>query len=381
MIQRRAWLSGTVALLVLVVLAIPLFSMRLAFTDASNDPTSLTTRQAFDLLSEGFGPGFNGPLVVAAPLSSPARSAPWTGVDSALRATPGSPRAPVEVNADRNGGCHRRLSDHRSRGRARPLSSSPDSGRPVIPGATAGTGLKVLVGGETAAGVDAATYLVGRLPWVIGGRDRACVPAADGGVPFGGHPGQGGNHEPPVGRRRLRRDRGRLPVGLGRVHRRHRAHRPDRSVDTSHDVHHPLRALDGLRGVPPRRIREEWRQTGDNSVAVADGLTKTARVITAAAAIMICVFGSFVIGDPLRVLKVFGLGLAVSILIDATLVRLVLVPSVMELLGPANWYMPGWLDRIVPTLGAEVDADPPEHPVDHPIGALRGDGSPLVSHR
>ncbi len=88
------------------------------------------------------------------------------------------------------------------------------------------------------------------------------------------------------------------------------------------------------------RIREEWRRTGDNSESVADGLAKTARVITAAAAIMICVFGSFVIGDPLRVLKVFGLGLAASILIDASLVRLVLVPSVMELLGKSNWYMP-----------------------------------------
>ncbi len=92
---------------------------------------------------------------------------------------------------------------------------------------------------------------------------------------------------------------------------------------------------------------------------MADGLANTGRVITAAAAIMICVFGSFVIGDPLRVLKVFGFGLAVSILIDASLVRLVLVPSVMELLGRANWYIPGWLDRVVPHLGVEVDADPP----------------------
>ncbi len=108
------------------------------------------------------------------------------------------------------------------------------------------------------------------------------------------------------------------------------------------------------------RIREEWRRTGDNSVSVADGLAKTARVITAAAAIMFCVFGSFVIGDPLRVLKVFGLGLAASILIDASLVRLVLVPSVMELLGTSNWYMPKWLERIVPHLGVEVDAGEPK---------------------
>ncbi len=106
------------------------------------------------------------------------------------------------------------------------------------------------------------------------------------------------------------------------------------------------------------RIREEWRLTGVNSTAVADGLAKTARVITAAAAIMICVFGSFVFGDPLHVLKVFGLGLAVAILIDATLVRMVLVPSVMELLGPANWWMPAWLDRVVPRLGVEVDVAP-----------------------
>jgi RND superfamily putative drug exporter len=105
------------------------------------------------------------------------------------------------------------------------------------------------------------------------------------------------------------------------------------------------------------RIREEWRRTGDNATAVADGLAKTARVITAAAAIMICVFGSFVIGDPLRVLKVFGLGLAASIFIDATLVRMILVPSVMELLGRANWYMPSWLDRMVPTLGVEVETE------------------------
>ena len=108
------------------------------------------------------------------------------------------------------------------------------------------------------------------------------------------------------------------------------------------------------------RIREEWRLTGDNSTAVADGLAKTARVITAAAAIMICVFGSFVFGDPLHVLKVFGLGLAAAILIDATLVRMVLVPSVMELLGHANWWMPTWLDRIVPTSGSRSTSSPPD---------------------
>ena len=104
------------------------------------------------------------------------------------------------------------------------------------------------------------------------------------------------------------------------------------------------------------RVQEEWRRSGDNSAAVADGIASTGRVITAAAAIMVCVFGSFVIGDPLRILDVFGLGLAVAILVDATLVRMVLVPSVMQLLGNANWWFPHWLDRAVPHL--DVDGIP-----------------------
>jgi hypothetical protein len=97
------------------------------------------------------------------------------------------------------------------------------------------------------------------------------------------------------------------------------------------------------------RMREEWVRSGDNSQAVTSGLTTTARVITAAAAIVVCVFGSFVIGDPLRILGVFGLGLAVAVLVDATVVRMVLVPAVMQLLGPANWWLPGWIGRATPT--------------------------------
>ncbi len=88
---------------------------------------------------------------------------------------------------------------------------------------------------------------------------------------------------------------------------------------------------------------------------------------------MICVFGSFVIGDPLHVLKVFGLGLAAAIFIDATLVRMVLVPAVMELLGRANWWMPAWLDRIVPHLGVEVDVAPPATGGSGPAGAHERD--------
>ena len=100
------------------------------------------------------------------------------------------------------------------------------------------------------------------------------------------------------------------------------------------------------------RIKEEYDQTGDNATSVANGLAKTARLITAAAAIMICVFGSFVLSD-LRVLKLLGFGLAFAVFIDATVVRLVLVPATMELLGDRNWWLPRWLDRLLPKIDVE----------------------------
>jgi RND superfamily putative drug exporter len=225
----------------------------------------------------------------------------------------------------------------------------------TIPVATEGTGVHAYVGGETAGSVDASAYLSSRLVWVIAVvlllaflllmavfRSLAIpvkavvvnmlsVGAAYGVIVAVFQWGWLGGL-----------------IGIG--------------ATGPIDPWIPLMMFTILFGLSMdyevfllSRMREEWRRTGDNSTAVADGLAKTARVITAAAAIMICVFGSFVIGDPLHVLKVFGLGLAAAIFIDATLVRMVLVPSIMELLGRANWWMPAWLDRIVPNLGAEID--------------------------
>jgi len=105
------------------------------------------------------------------------------------------------------------------------------------------------------------------------------------------------------------------------------------------------------------RMKEEFDRTGDNAAAVADGLASTARVITAAALIMVAVFGSFVAGDD-RTVKLFGLGLAVAVLIDATLVRMVLVPATMELLGAKNWWIPRWIDRVLPRIQVEGHARP-----------------------
>jgi len=334
--------------------------MRLAFTDAGNDPPSLTTRQAFDLLAQGFGPGFNGPLVVAVELPAGGGTSALDALARAVAGTPGvTAVAPPLVNASRSTAVviAYPTSPPQAAATAQLVTHLRNG---VIPSATAGSGLRVLVGGETAGGIDASAYLSSRLYWVIGAvivlafllllavfrsivipvkaaaMNLVSVGAAYGATVAVFQWGWAGSV---------------LRIGsTGPI-----------------DPWIPLMMFTVLFGLSMdyevfllSRIREEWRRGADNSTAVADGLARTARVISAAAAIMICVFGSFVIGDPLRVLKVFGFGLAASILIDATLVRLVLVPAVMELLGGANWYIPRWLDRVVPTLGAEVTVEEPE---------------------
>jgi RND superfamily putative drug exporter len=332
--------------------------MRLAFTDAGNDPTSFTTRQAYDLLAQGFGPGFNGPLVLVAqvPAGAGGRDAVQR-LDTAVSQSSGVAFAtPAEFNAA--GDTAVIVAYPTTSPQAADTATLVHSLRNhVVPAAVTGSGVRVLVGGETAAGVDAANYLSHRLFLVIGGViilaflllmavfrsvvvpvKAAIVNLLSVGAAYGVMVavfqwGWAGGL-----------------IGIGRT--------------GPIDPWIPLMMFTILFGLSMdyevfllSRIREQYLRSGDNSRAVADGLARTARVITAAAAIMICVFGSFVIGDPLRVLKVFGLGLAVAVFLDATLVRMVLVPSAMEVLGKANWYMPRWLDRIVPHLGAEVDVE------------------------
>jgi putative drug exporter of the RND superfamily len=353
-VQRHPILAGSAALVCLLALIIPFFSMRLAFTDAGNNPTSSTTRQAYDALATGFGPGFNGPLIVAASVPPGQRSVVDT-LQAKVAATAGVVFVtPAQFSASGTDAVIIAFP-----------SSSPQSSQTealvnslrdqAIPAATNGTGVAAYVGGETAGSVDASAYLSARLEWVIAVVlllaflllmavfrsvaipikavvvNMLSVGAAYGVIVAVFQWGWLGSL-----------------IGIG--------------ATGPIDPWIPLMMFTILFGLSMdyevfllSRIREEWRRTGDNSTAVADGLAKTARVITAAAAIMICVFGSFVIGDPLHVLKVFGLGLAAAIFIDATLVRMVLVPSIMELLGKANWWMPTWLDRIVPNLVAEID--------------------------
>jgi RND superfamily putative drug exporter len=352
LIQRRAWITGTVAALVLVALALPLFSMRLAFTDAGNDPPSLTTRQAYDLLAQGFGPGFNGPLEVAVSMPGPAAVPTVDHLRSAMADTPGVAYVvPPRFNAAKSGAV---LVAYPT---TSPQAASTQSlvrvlRTEVIPNAVSGTRVDAQVGGETAVSIDAATFLGGRLLLVIGAvlvlsflflmavfrsvvlplkavvMNLLSVGAAYGLIVAVFQWGWLGS-----------------VVGIGHT--------------GPIDPWIPVTLFTILFGLSMdyevfllSRIREGWLQSGDNSLAVADGLAVTGRIITAAAAIMFCVFASFVIKDPLHILKVFGLGLAVAVAVDVTLVRMVLVPSLMELLGPRNWWMPRWLQRVVPAIGA-----------------------------
>jgi putative drug exporter of the RND superfamily len=358
-VQRRAWLTGTVAVVILVALALPMFSMRLAFTDASNDPTSLTTRQAYDLLAQGFGPGFNGPLVVAADMQGP----PDVGTVNRLDGTLAGHHdgiafvTPAEFNASDTGAViivYPTTSPQSSQTEQLVQTLRND----VIPPVVAGTAVNAQVGGETAASIDAANFLGHRLFLVIGAvlvlsflllmmvfrslvlplkaviMNLLSVGAAYGVMVAVFQWGWAG---------RL--------IGIGET--------------GPIDPWIPVALFVVLFGLSMdyevfllSRIREEWLRTHENSTAVADGLAITGRIITAAAAIMFCVFASFVIKDPLHILKVFGLGLATAVLVDATLVRMVLVPSIMELLGPVNWWMPRWMDRSLPKIGVEVTPTP-----------------------
>jgi putative drug exporter of the RND superfamily len=355
-VQRHPWACGVAAVVVLVVLAIPLLSMRQAFSDDGNEPASLTTRQAYDLLSAGFGPGFNGPLIIAAELRGPDESAAVNALDARIRAVPGVASVAPAV-FDPAGDAAVIVVDPTTSPEAAQTANLVAAlrGR-VIPAATAGSGVTALVGGETAGGVDASAYLAGRLPWVVAvviglGFVLLTVAFRSILVPLKA----AGMNVLSIG----------AAYGVivavyqwGWLSAVFGVSRPGPI-----DPWIPLMIFAIVFGLSMdyevflvSRIQEHWLESHDNSDAVAAGVAATARVITAAAAIMVCVFASFVINDPLRILNVFGLGLAVAVFVDATLVRMVLVPSVMQLLGDANWWLPRFLRRSLPDIGVDAPA-------------------------
>ncbi len=364
-IQRHPLPYALVSVVVLLSLASPLLSMELGFTDAGNSPTSTHIRRAYDLVSKGFGPGSNGTFYIVADVSKGGGDS-LPAIRERLEATENvvKPVGPVILNP----------SGDTALITLNPLTSPQDKAttalvhrlrKEVIPAATQGTGARVYVSGGVAGNVDAGDRISARMPLLFGGvigvsflllmivfrsvlvalkaaiMNLLSIGAAYGVVvaifQWGWFSDALGIQKGPIETF--------LPMMMFAI-----------LFGLSMDYEVFLIS----------RVREEYLRTRNNATAVSHGLAATARVITAAAAIMVAVFLTFVLGNE-RVIKEFGIGLATAIFVDATVVRMFLVPATMELLGDRNWWMPSWLDRILPNVNVEG-------PSDHlpPVGASAG---------
>ena len=339
-VQRRPWTAAILATVVLLALAIPALDMRLGFPDAGNDPPNTMTRQAYDLNAEGFGAGTNGPLVIAAELPDAGAQATIGSFAERLRAERGVAFvADPQINREGDAA----IVTVAPRGSPQDAETEALVNRlreDVIPEALRGSGVTAQIGGVTAALEDQSEYVTDRMPVFIAGvvglsfllllvafhsplislkaavMNLLSVGAAYGVMTLVAKGGAVGEL-----------------VGI------------DREVPIAPFM--PVMMFAILFGLSMdyevfliSRIREEYLKDGNTRRAVADGLAKTARVITAAAAIMVVVFLAF-LAAPDVFLKLFGVGLASAIFLDATIVRMVLVPAVMQLLGRLNWWIPG----------------------------------------
>jgi RND superfamily putative drug exporter len=373
-VQHHPWRAALLSTALLLLLTAPLAGLRLGFTDQGNDPPASSTRKAYDLLAEGFGRGFNGPLALVSALPDGTKGV--ARVSGALQDVPGVAFASPAVFDDED------------QPAAVLWHVIPDGGPQdeetsklvhrlrddVLPRATAGTGLDVAVTGGVAADIDFSDYVAKRLVWFfaavlaisfllllavfrsvlvpikavlmnllsIGAAYGVAVAVFQWGWFGSVFHVDGGPIEPFV------------PMMLFAI-----------VFGLSMDYEVFLLS----------RIREEWERTGDAKTSVADGLAATARVITAAAAIMVFVFGSF-LGESNRVVKVIGTALGVAVFLDATIVRMILVPATMELLGDRNWWFPRWLDRLLPRFDVEGPSGV-QRDLDRAAGPIGGDAERL----
>jgi RND superfamily putative drug exporter len=362
-IQHRPWPAFLAALAVLGVLAVPLFSLRLGFSDAGGNPTSDTTRRAYDTLAGGFGPGFNGPLTLAAEFPHGTNAQALNDVVAAVRRTPGVAAANAPTLSPSGTAAVIQVIPTSSPQAVQTTGLVTHLRDQVIPHAVNGTPVVVHVGGLTAASIDVSNKLSSRLVLFIGAvlalsfllllavfrsvlvplkavvMNLLSIGAAYGVIVAVFQWGWLGSV---IGITKTAPISPFIPMMMF-------------AIVFGLSMDYELFLL--------TRIREHYDRTHDNGLAVADGLSATARVITAAALIMVTVFLSFVTGNE-PTLKLFGLGLAVAIFIDATLVRMVLVPATMELLGDSNWWFPRWMDRITPRIHVEPsDPEPIPEPV------------------
>ncbi|HEX5711760.1 MAG TPA: MMPL family transporter [Solirubrobacterales bacterium] len=352
-VAGRPWGSAIAALGVLVVLALPIFQLELGQNDISALPKETTSRQAYDSLNKGFGPGVNGPLLVASEFQSPAEAKQvLPGLQKAV-AGAGDVEAVGEATLDKKGTVAVFTVLSKSEPWADETVDLVENLRDAtIPKALQGTEAQSFVGGQTAGYIDLGAQIAEKLPLMIAivvalsfvvllvafrsllvpikaaAMNLLSVAAAYGVVTAVFQLGWGSSL-----------------IGL------------DHSIPIVSFV--PLLMFAILFGLSMdyevfllTQMREHFTKYGDARRAVIEGLANTGRVITSAAAIMVCVFTSFVLnGDP--VVKEFGVGLAVAIAIDSTVVRCLLVPAVMVLLGKRAWWLPRWLDRIVPHISIE----------------------------
>jgi putative drug exporter of the RND superfamily len=364
-VQKRPALTAIAATALMLALAAPALGLRLASSDAGNDPANQTTRQAFDLLAKGFGPGFNGSLQMAVALPQPHDARALAELTHALRSTPGiASVAPPRLNAT---GTTAAVVAY--------PTTSPQSAQTsslvmrlrdgVLPPTERSTGARVYVGGATAAQVDFSHVLATKLPLFIGVvvavaallllvvfrslviplqaalMNLLSIGAALGIVQAVFERGWLG---------------GLFGAQVGPI-----------------DAFIPVLAFAIVFGLSMdyevflvSRVHEEWQARRDAGAAVREGLARTGRVITAAAAVMVAVFGAFAISGD-RVLEMFGLAMASAVLLDAIVVRMLLLPAVLQILGRSTWTLPGWLDRTLPRVAIEAEPGPTPRPSLEPV--------------
>jgi RND superfamily putative drug exporter len=351
-VQRRPWPAAIIATLLLLALAAPALDMRLGFPDAGNDPSDTMTRQAYDLNTEGFGPGTNGPLVIAAELPGPEARPQVESFADQLRGDPGIafvPPAQVNEAGDAALVTVVPAGSPQDQETEELVSRLRDE---VIPQTFQGTGVTAEVGGVTAALEDQSDYITGRMPlFIVGVVGLSFLLLL---VAF---------HSPLISLKAAVMNLLSVSAAYGVMSLVAKGGTLGGLIGIDHEVpiapFLPVMMFAILFGLSMdyevfliSRIREEYLKDGNTRRAVADGLARTARVITAAAAIMVVVFLAF-LAAPDVFLKLFGVGLAVAIFLDATVVRMVLVPAVMQLLDERNWWIPNWLERILPRLDVE----------------------------
>ncbi|MBS1893204.1 MAG: MMPL family transporter [Actinobacteria bacterium] len=352
-IVRMPWRATIFSLIILGILALPIFQLQLGQNDISALPKETTSRQAYDGLNAGFGPGVNGPLLIASKFTSPEEAQKVLPVLQKAIGGAEDVAAVTEPSLSED----KKVAVFTVISKSEPWADETvtlveNLRDEVVPGALEGTKAQSYVGGQTAGYIDLANQIAAKLPLMIlvvvglsflvllmafrsvlvpikaAAMNLISVAASYGVVTAVFQLGWGSSL-----------------IGL------------DHSIPIVSFV--PLLMFAILFGLSMdyevflmTQIKEHYVEYGDERRAVVEGLANTGRVITSAAGIMVCVFASFVLsGDP--VVKEFGVGLAVAIAIDSTIVRCLLVPAVMELMGKWAWWMPAWLDRIVPHISIE----------------------------